>query len=87
MIGFTEPTNEFFYPQQINAPNRFSIRNYAGMDKLKWVLEEDLPIEYEDSKFEKIFSTKGRKPFEVKINGKLLRRKVFGDTKIIIFCA
>ncbi len=46
MRGFTELTNQFFYPKYKVSSNRFSIKNWKPMDQLTWMLSEDLPVEY-----------------------------------------
>lgn len=74
--GFNDLTSAFFYPKR--KLDKKLIETYSGIDKLKWILADDLPIEFEENKFNKIFKT-GATFFEVYVNKEKLYRLVYGS--------
>lgn len=75
LSGFTALTKEFFFPSTKVKLSKNSVRSYSGLEKLKWQLAEDLPIEYEEAKFNGLTTRYSPNlPFSVFINKlKLLR--------------
>lgn len=78
--GFTSMTKEFFNPQSKEEASRYSIQSWDGLEKIKWSLTEDLPIQYQDERFNKL--TKIYSPnlsFRVFLNGRELLRETHAD--------
>jgi hypothetical protein len=74
--GFNELTTAFFYPKA--KADKKLIETFSGVDKLKWILADDLPIEFGERIFNEIFKTIS--PFfEVFVNGEKLYRQVYGS--------
>lgn len=81
LSGFTKICKAFFFPEYEIDRRRHSIQNYSSIEKLKWRLSEDLPLEYEDERFQHIFKDYSPNlPFKVKINNYELSRKAYGKT-------
>lgn len=79
LTGFTRLTNNFFHPSLDQTPRKNSIHLYEGLRKLIWKLEEDLPIQYKEEKYNLLFKEVFSSPnFEVFLNDQQLFRKVFG---------
>ncbi len=79
--GFTELTSAFFSPSKSIGKRKYSIHSEDGMDKLIWGLTEDLPIKYEDERFDSLVKKYSPNlPFKVVLNGKELKRKTHGKT-------
>jgi hypothetical protein len=85
--GFTTITREFFSPSKPIKTGRYSIKNpnyFSGIEKLKWILSEDLPIEFEEKSFNSLFKDcSPNLPFKVSINEKRLVRKVYAKDRIL----
>lgn len=80
LSGFTALTKEFFFPKHKQKSNRFSIKHWKPIDRLTWILSEDLPIEYSDSKLNELFDYPSKLPFNVSINTKPLKRLLHAKT-------
>lgn len=78
LSGFTELTSEFFKIDSNFPKNKSSVLSYCGLDKLKWELSEDLPIEYTENELNVLFGKSSNIKFNVKLNGEQLTRPVFG---------
>jgi len=74
--GFNDLTNAFFYPKE--KADKKLIETYSGIDRLKYILSDDLPIEYKEDRYNKIFKT-DTTFFEVFINEEKLFRLVYGN--------
>lgn len=77
LSGFTELGKNFFRKRDVDH-KRISVSSYSGIEKLRWRLQEDLPIEYERKEFNVL--TKAYSPnltFKVFINGEQLFRKTY----------
>src|SRR5665213_542326 len=83
LSGFTQICTTFFHHPTNLKSRKNSISNFDSITKFKWKLCEDLPLEYEDTRFNfysSIFSP--HLPFKVFLNDEQLLRKVYG--KIIL---
>jgi len=82
LTGFTEITRAFFNEEYNISGRRKSILKYEPINLLKWELCEDLPLAYEDEKFNDIlFGTDTYKlPFNVFLNGDELYRNEYAKT-------
>lgn len=81
LSGFTDICKTFFYPQQNLKNRRISIQNFGSVEKLKWKLEEDLPLNYANPAFDAMtVQYSPNLPFTVTFNGQPLKRQVYGDT-------
>ena len=81
LSGFTSLTKTFFNPDSKMKVGKNSILNEPPLTKLKWFLEDDLPIKYEDKSFNERFKEEYKGlPFKVSLNNAPLSRKVFGKT-------
>lgn len=79
LTGFTPLAKEFFSGTPAIKPGKNSISSFDGLSKLKWYLEDDLPLLYEDESFNMMFSSDYTGiPFEVILNDIPLKRRVFG---------
>ncbi len=83
LAGFTKLTQTFLSKSKV-APNKYSIQNFKGLDKLKWILSEDLPVAFAETKYNKWLNNAQEYPFEVFLNGENLTRKVYGNTVLEI---
>ena len=83
LTGFTRITEEFFFPDTTLKYKTYSIKNprhYDTLEKLEWVLSEDLPLRYEDDRYNELFFDYSKNlPFSVYINEKELLRKVYAN--------
>ena len=80
LSGFTKLTQNFFFPSKEQAPRQNSIHKFDGITKLIWKLEEDLPIKYEEERFNQLFKeVYAGPPFDVFFNNQKLTRKVYGS--------
>lgn len=83
LTGFNDLTRSFFYPKvkagKSNKVDRNLVESYEGIDKLKWILSDDLPLKFEEERFNKIFSLENESKFDVFVNGDQLKRKVYGN--------
>jgi hypothetical protein len=81
LSGFTSLAKTFFNPTSNFKVGKKSILSELPLTKLKWFLEDDLPLKYEDKNFNNRFKEEYKGfPFSVYFNGKELSRKVFGKT-------
>lgn len=79
LTGFTSLTKAFFNSQAKKEAFRNSIKSLSGMEKLIWGMTEDLPVKYEDDRFNslvKLYSP--NVPFQVFVNGDEILRKTHG---------
>ncbi len=76
LSGFNELTRSFFKSNR--NKNSYDIDTYPGLEKLKWILEDDLPLLFKDEKFNKIFGYSLKPKFDVYLNGEKLYRGVYG---------
>ncbi|WP_170878389.1 ATP-binding protein [Daejeonella lutea] len=81
LTGFNDLTKSFFYPrkQKTNRVDNSSVDNFDAIRKLQWILSDDLPIKFEDDRFNTMFDLHSNIPFEVHVNGEQLFRKVYGN--------
>lgn len=78
LTGFNDLTKSFFFPKIEEEFDRNRVETYQGIDKLKWALSDDLPIEFRDEKFNSIFTETSPLSFEVTVNGGKLYREIYG---------
>jgi hypothetical protein len=74
--GFNDLTSAFFYPHK--KIDKKLVETYSGTEKLKWILSDDLPIEFKDERFNKLFHSDSS-VFEVFVNDEKLYRLVYGS--------
>ncbi|MBK9504397.1 MAG: ATP-binding protein [Bacteroidetes bacterium] len=80
LSGLTDLARQFFFPKKEKKHRRNTVLSYNSIDKLKWRLEEDLPIEYEDSRFNILIKKYSpHLPFKVILNSAVLKRRTFGQ--------
>lgn len=83
LSGFTKMSQEFFFPNTELKYKLKSIKNpkyKSSIEKLKWVLSEDLPVEYKDDRYNEMFFKYSKNlPFTVFINGDKLLRVVYAN--------
>lgn len=79
--GFNGLTKSFFQTKARGVKSRKNDPLYEpqGVELLKWTLSEDLPLRFENDKFNDIFKYKDEAPFNVYVNGEKLYRNTFGD--------
>jgi hypothetical protein len=79
LSGFTVLTKSFFSKNAISRIGKNSILKEDGITKLKWYLEDDLPLKFEDESFTELFQDEYKGlPFDVYFNTKPLKRRIFG---------
>ncbi|HKR04972.1 MAG TPA: ATP-binding protein, partial [Bacteroidia bacterium] len=87
LTGFATITKEFFNPKSEFKVSKHSIKNkdyFSVVNKLKWLLSEDLPIEFEENYFNTFFTNySSRLPFKVLYQNELLFRHVYAKTFIL----
>lgn len=81
LSGFNGLTKSFFQTKNTGTKTRKNDPLYEpqGIELLKWTLSEDLPLLFENDKFNEIFKYKEEVPFNVFVNGEKLYRNTFGD--------
>ncbi len=85
VTGFTDLANFFFFESERDENLRHSIRSLEGLEKIKWRLEEDLPLEYEDQRFNILTSKYSPNlSFKVFLNNSQLLRRLYGSTLLEI---
>lgn len=77
LSGFNDLTKSFF--NTVVKRNPYDIETFSGIEKLKWILEEDLPLRFENDKFNDIFNYPNTPPFKVFLNNKPLFRGIHGN--------
>lgn len=78
LTGFTSIASAFFHADEGSKHRKYSVKSFGNIERLKWKLEEDLPLEYEDNRFSKI--TRAYSPnikFKVFLNNIQLLRRVY----------
>lgn len=81
LSGFTVLAKEFFNPEHLEGARRYSIVGFDGIKKLEWRLSEELPVEYDDERFNCLANAYSPNlSFKVFFNDKQLKRKTFGQT-------
>jgi len=75
--GFNDLTKSFFKASLEKKSNE--VETFPGIDKLKWILSDDLPLPFKNEKFNKIFDYPKNPRFDVHVNGEKLYRGVYGD--------
>jgi hypothetical protein len=79
LSGLTDLAKQFFFPKKDISHRRNTILSFQSLEKLKWRLEEDLPIEYEDERFNALIRKYSPNlSFKVFLNEQLLLRRVYG---------
>ncbi len=78
LTGFNDLTKSFFFPKIKEEFDKSRVETYQGIDKLKWVLSDDLPIEFRDEKFTSLFDGTSPLPFDVFVNKDKLYREIYG---------
>src|SRR6478672_7389568 len=76
--GFNELTRSFFKDSK-EKKSKIEVSTYEGINKLKWILSDDLPLRFKDQRFNDIFSYPEYPPFHVFVNEEPLYRGVYGD--------
>jgi hypothetical protein len=80
LSGFTKLCKRFFSTTHNYQPRKNSILRLNGIEKLKWKLNEDLPIKYENNKFPEVFKYfSPNLSFDVFLNGLQLFRNIYGN--------
>ncbi len=81
IFPFFKLTKSFFQTKARGLKSRKNDPLYEpqGVELLKWTLSEDLPLRFENDKFNDIFKYKDEAPFNVYVNGEKLYRNTFGD--------
>jgi len=83
LSGFTKISEEFFFPNTELKYKLKSIKNpkyISSIEKLKWTLSEDLPIQYEDVRYNEMFFEYSKNlPFVVFLNEYKLLRGVYAN--------
>jgi len=74
--GFNDLTKSFFKSTIDIKVNE--VETFSGIEKLKWILSDDLPILFKEEKFNNIFDYPENQRFDVHINGQKLYRGVYG---------
>ena len=77
LSGFNDLTKSFF--NTLVKRNPYDIETFPGIEKLKWILEEDLPLRFKDEKFNDIFKYSNKPPFNVYLNNEPLFRGIHGN--------
>ena len=77
LSGFNDLTKSFFKTSVKRNP--YDIETFPGIEKLKWILEEDLPLKFEKDRFNDIFDYSIKPPFNVFLNGTKLFRGIHGE--------
>lgn len=80
LSGFNDLTKSFFFRNHDDKKrkNKNSVETYEGLEKLEWILSDDLPVRFSEEKYNRIFGLTDLPPFEVYLNGKLLTRQIYG---------
>lgn len=78
LSGFSEITKEFFSIRK--TEHTYSIFGYSGIQKLIWQFSDDLPLNYENEKFNRLVYQDAEPKFDVTVNGIKLFREIFGKT-------
>ncbi len=55
------------------------METFEGIEKLKWILADDLPLKFKEEKFNEIFEEDEPNNFEVLVNGENLTRSMYGN--------
>lgn len=76
--GFNELTRSFFKESK-EKKSKGEVATYEGINKLKWILSDDLPLKFKDQRFNDIFNYPEYPPFTVIVNNEPLYRGVYGD--------
>ena len=80
LSGLTDLAKQFFFPIKDLSHRRHTILSLQGLAKLKWRLEEELPIEYEDERFNVLIRKYSpNHTFKVFLNKELLYRRTYGN--------
>lgn len=83
LAGFTEIGETFLYPPNDLKARKNSIYSFDSIRRFKWKLCEDLPLEYDNEKFDVFTSSFSPNiPFEVTFNKQKLRRPIYGSQTI-----
>lgn len=77
--GFTDLCKSFFQSTYNYKPRKYSVLNFSGIERLKWKLQEDLPIKYSSGIFPEVFKQLSPNlAFEVIFNESPLYRPIYG---------
>lgn len=79
LTGFNELTRAFFHSKSDLKYDKDFIETYDGVEKLKWILADDLPIKFQDNKFNEIFNYSETIPFTVFVDKDPLYRKIYAN--------
>tara|TARA_R110002096_G_scaffold265299_1_gene458755 strand:+ start:2595 stop:4178 length:1584 start_codon:yes stop_codon:yes gene_type:complete len=77
LTGFNQLTKSFFKKSISRKKNE--VETYPGIERLKWILSDDLPLLYMDEKFNNIFNYSKNPKFDVYVNDEKLYRGVYGN--------
>ena len=80
LTGFNDITNGYFFDDPDVKYNSRDVNTYSGIDRLKWVLSDDLPLKFKEAKFNSLFTYPEVEKFHVYVNGEELFRQVYADT-------
>lgn len=79
LSGFTELSTRYFFPnlEEKKPPRKSILARLSPIQQIQWHLSEDLPLEYENEKFNALTKRYSpNKPFKVFVNERPLLRKV-----------
>lgn len=79
LSGFNDLTRAFFHSDIPEKYDKSLVETYKGIDKIKWILADDLPISFRSEKFNKIFNYEESIPFNVFVNNDKLYRETYGE--------
>lgn len=80
LTGFSDLTRHFLNDNDGDIKyNSRNVETYNGIDKLRWVLADNLPLKYRDEKFNQLFDYPEIQNFNVKINNSDLFREVYAS--------
>ncbi len=78
LTGFNDLTKSFFFPRVKQKVDKNLVDTYSGIDKLKWILADELPLKFKDNKFNDLFGDYTQLQFDVSVNGEILQREIYG---------
>lgn len=79
LTGFNDLTKAFFFSKLNKKVDKASIKSLDGISLLKWTLSEDLPLSFNNNKFDNLFDYDNITPFTVLVNNEPLHRNTYGN--------
>lgn len=77
--GFSDVTKDFFKQSEDKKYNSRDVDTYTGIERLKWILADDLPLKYRDDTLNDLFDYPEIEDFRVTINDEELFRENYGN--------